>query len=191
MEHLLHASILSARDIEVNEPKSKNKKENKTLINLNKELENTKKAFETAKNSLYNGFILVNFPKNLKEAEKFENYFTGYVSELEKGLSESEKKLYNYKDIIDIRTRKKTGIELFSFFDLFIEFKITSAEMDRRYKGAKYDSLTAIIYHTKDNPPPKDEKVEREELDNIGILNSFEKKGIKIDNSWKILFKLD
>ena len=146
--------------VEVNDPKSKNKKENKTLINLNKELENTKKAFETAKNSLYNGFILVNFPKNLKEAEKFENYFTGYVSELEKGLSESEKKLYNYKDIIDIRTRKKTGIELFSFFDLFIEFKITSAEMDRRYKGAKYDSLTAIIYHTKDNPPPKDEKVE-------------------------------
>ena len=37
----------------------------------------------------------------------------------------------------------------------------------------------------------KDEKVEREELDNIGILNNFEKKGIKIDNSWKILFKLD
>ena len=37
----------------------------------------------------------------------------------------------------------------------------------------------------------KDEKVEREELDNIGILNNFEKKGIKIDNSWKILFQLD
>jgi hypothetical protein len=37
----------------------------------------------------------------------------------------------------------------------------------------------------------KDEKVEREELDNIGILNNFEKKGIKIDNSWKILFKLE
>ena len=37
----------------------------------------------------------------------------------------------------------------------------------------------------------KDEKVEREELDNIGILNNFEKKGIKIDNSWKILFHLD
>ena len=36
-----------------------------------------------------------------------------------------------------------------------------------------------------------DEKVEREELDNIGILNNFEKKGIKIDNSWKILFHLD
>ena len=37
----------------------------------------------------------------------------------------------------------------------------------------------------------KDEKVQREELDNISILNSFEKKGIKIDNSWKILFHLD
>ena len=37
----------------------------------------------------------------------------------------------------------------------------------------------------------KDEKVERKELDNLGILNEIEKKGIKIDNSWKILFKLE
>ena len=37
----------------------------------------------------------------------------------------------------------------------------------------------------------KDEKVEREELNDIEILNNFEKKGIKIDNSWKILFKLE
>ena len=140
------------------DPKSKNKKENKILIGLNKELDNANRALETTKNSLYTGFILINFPKNLKEAEKFENYFTGYISELEKGLNESEKKLYNYKDIIDIKTRKKTGIELFSFFDLFIEFKITSEEMNRRYNGAQYDSLTAVIYHIKDNPPPKDDK---------------------------------
>ena len=143
---------------EVNDQKSKNKKENKVIVGLNKDLENAKKALESTINSLYCGFILVNFPKNLKEAEKFENHFTGYISEIEKGLSETEKKLYNYKDIIDIKTKKKTGIELFSFFDLFIEFKISSEEMNRRYKGAKYDSLTAVIYHTKDNPPPKDDK---------------------------------
>ena len=147
-----------SKAIESNEPKSKNKKENKILVGLNKELENAKKNFEATKNSLYTGFIFVNFPKNLKEAEKLENYFTGYVSELDKGLSESEKKLYNYRDIIDIKVKKKTGIERFSFFDLFIEFKVTSEEMNRRYKGAKYDSLTAIIYHVKDNPPPKEDK---------------------------------
>ena len=140
------------------EKKSKVKKENKVLIQLNKDLEFAMKNFETAKNSLYIGFILVNFPKNLKEAEKLENNFTGYVSEFEKGLSESEKKLYNYRDIIDINMKKKTGFEYFSFLDLFIEFKVTSEEMNRRYKGVKYDSLTAIVYHVNDNPPPKDDK---------------------------------
>ena len=147
-----------SKAIESNEPKSKNKKENKILVALNKELENAKKNFEATKNSLYTGFIFINFPKNLKEAEKIENYFTGYVSELDKGLSETEKKLFNYRDIIDLKVKKKTGIEHFSFFDLFIEFKVTSEEMNRRYKGAKYDSLTAVIYHEKDNPPPKEDK---------------------------------
>ena len=140
------------------ETKTKIKKENKVLIQLNKDLDFTMKNFESTKNSLYTGFIFVNFPKNLEEAEKLENYFTGYVSDFDKGLSESEKKLYNYRDIIDINIKKKTGIEYFSFFDLFIEFKVTSEEMNRRYKGAKYDSLTAIIYHINDNPPPKEDK---------------------------------
>ena len=37
----------------------------------------------------------------------------------------------------------------------------------------------------------KDEEVTKVELDNASILNNFEKQGIKIDNYWKILFKLD
>ena len=143
------------------ETNSKNKKENKVLAGLQKELELAKKNIEITKNSLYIGFIFVNYPKNLKEAEQIENHFTGYVSELEKELSESEKKLYNYRDIIDINIKKKTGIENFSFFDLFIEFQITAEEFKRRYKGAKYDPLTSVIYHIQDNPPPKgDKKVE-------------------------------
>ena len=37
----------------------------------------------------------------------------------------------------------------------------------------------------------KDEDVTKVELDNVGILDHFEKQGVKIDNYWKILFKLD
>ena len=37
----------------------------------------------------------------------------------------------------------------------------------------------------------KDKEVNRVELDNYSILNHFEKQGLKIDNSWKILFKLE
>ena len=37
----------------------------------------------------------------------------------------------------------------------------------------------------------KDKEVNRVELDNYSILTHFEKQGLKIDNSWKILFKLE
>ena len=37
----------------------------------------------------------------------------------------------------------------------------------------------------------KDEKVTKVEMDNISILEHFEKQGIKIDKYWKILFKLE
>jgi hypothetical protein len=36
-----------------------------------------------------------------------------------------------------------------------------------------------------------DKEVNKVELDNLSILDHFEKQGIKIDNSWKILFKLE
>ena len=37
----------------------------------------------------------------------------------------------------------------------------------------------------------KDEDVTKVELDNIGILNNFEKQGVKIESYWKTLFILD
>ena len=139
-------------------PKNKNKK-NQILINLNKELDNTIKLYNSTYNSLYVGFIILNYPKNLKEAEKFEKYFTGYESEFEKGPDENEKKLYSYGDIIDINVKNnKNKNDQMSFFDLFIELKIDSNEVDRRYNGAKYDPLTGVIYHMDDNPPNKDDK---------------------------------
>ena len=36
-----------------------------------------------------------------------------------------------------------------------------------------------------------DKEVKKIELDNYAILENIEKQGIKIENSWKILFKLD
>ena len=49
-----------------------------------------------------------------------------------------------------------------------------------------YKKLSLLLGFT-----DKDEEVKKVELDNISILNSFEKEGIKIENYWKILFKLD
>ena len=99
------------KEKEITDKKSKNKtKKNQVLINLNKELDNTTKTYIELNNSLYIGFIIINYPKNLKEAEKLEKYFTGYESEFEKDPEESEKKLYNYDSIIDINIKNNKKI---------------------------------------------------------------------------------
>ena len=154
------------KEKEITDKKSKNKtKKNQVLINLNKELDNTTKTYIELNNSLYIGFIIINYPKNLKEAEKLEKYFTGYESEFEKDPEESEKKLYNYDSIIDINIKNNKKINgQFSFIDLFIELKIDSNEVERRYNGAKYDPLTGTIYHTEDNPLGKEDKKKEKNL---------------------------
>ena len=116
-------------------------------------------------NSLYVGFIIINFPKTLKEAEKFERYFTGYISEFEKESDEGEKKLYSYDNIIDINVKQKTKKNgYFSMLDLFIELNISSNEVERRYNGARYDPTNGNIYHMDDNPPPKEDKKKEKNL---------------------------
>ena len=37
----------------------------------------------------------------------------------------------------------------------------------------------------------KDEEITKVEEDNISILNNFENQSVKIDNYWKLLFKLE
>ena len=49
-----------------------------------------------------------------------------------------------------------------------------------------YRKLSLILGFT-----DKDEQVTKVELDNVSILDNFEKQGIKIDKYWKILFKLE
>ena len=153
------------KEKEIKEHKTKNNKKNQKLTNLNKELDSTTKIYNSTKNSLYVGFIIINFPKNLKEAEKLENYFTGYISEFEKEPKEQEKKLYSYENMIDINVKQKTKKKgEISMLDLFIKLNINSDEVDRRYKGAKYDPSNGNIYHVDDNPPPKEDKKKESKL---------------------------
>ena len=148
------------KEKEITDPKSKNKKKQAQIIhNLNKELDNTIKLYNTSTNSLYVGFVIINFPKNLIEAEKLEKYFTGYESEFEKDPETNKKKLFSYANIIDINVKNsKNKNGEFSWFDLFIELNISPNEVDRRYNGCKYDPLSGTIYHMDDNPPAKEDK---------------------------------
>ena len=141
-----------------NKKNDKNKKENKTskhqkeILKLNKEL-------ELIKTSLFKGFVIINFPTSEYEAKLLENYFNGFISEYEKEQDSIEKKINNYDYIIYYNIKKgKKDEKQFSFLDYVINLDINSNEIERRYKGIKYDPNTKQIYHEEDNPPPLNDK---------------------------------
>ena len=113
--------------------------------------------------------------KNIKEAFKVKD-------EERKGKTYYEMSLLESCDALK-RVVQKLILEKIKFL---LVFGFSGGLFDPFCGLGLYNKLSLLI-----GLNDKDEKVEREELDNIGILNSFEKKGIKIDNSWKILFKLD
>ena len=130
------------------EDKNKNKK---TIQNYSKDIEILNKQLEGIIPSLYVGFILINFPKNEKQAKKLENIFTGYISEFERDKDIIEEKIFNYNNILDINIKQNDNkILQISMFDLFINLKITSEEVDNRYNDLKYDPTTKKIYNSKD-----------------------------------------
>ena len=55
------------------------------------------------------------------------------------------------------------------------------------YCGMELNKKLSVLLGLTD----KGEDVTKFELDNVSILNHFEKQGVKIDNYWKLLFKLD
>ena len=113
--------------------------------------------------------------KNIKDAFKVKE-------EEKKGKKYYEMKLLEDCDLLK-RIVQKLILEKIKFL---LIFGFTGGMFDPFCGLGLYNKISVLI-----GLKEKDEKVEREELDNIGILNNFEKKGIKIDNSWKILFHLD
>lgn len=113
--------------------------------------------------------------KNIKDAFKVKE-------EEKKGKKYYEMKLLEDCDLLK-RIVQKLILEKIKFL---LIFGFTGGMFDPFCGLGLYNKISVLM-----GLKEKDEKVEREELDNIGILNNFEKKGIKIDNSWKILFHLD
>ena len=113
--------------------------------------------------------------KNIKEAFKIEE-------EKRKGKKYYEMNLLESCDSLK-RFVQKLILEKINF--LFI-FGFTGGMFDPFCALGLYHKISLLIGLNN-----KEEKVQREELDAIGILDNFEKKGIKFDNSWRILFKLE
>ena len=151
------------REEEENKKELDEKNKNKKAIqNYSKDIELLNKQLESIIPSLYVGFILINFPKNEKQAKKLENIFTGYISEFEKDKDIIEEKIFSYNNILDINIKQNENkLPQISMFDLFINLKITSEEVDNRYNDIKYDPTTKKIYNSKDIPSNDKKLIER------------------------------
>ena len=166
-----------------NEESSKKKKPSPILTNLKKELDSLEKELEKLKPELYIGFILLNYPKTLSQANQLENYVTGYISEFDKPLDEKEIKLFSYSNIIDIPIKKNSNHELIhSSIDIIFNLNVEKDEILRRFNGLRYDPKENKLYHIEDNPPNQNDKklIERiiNDIPNLSKEQFLEKKDI-------------
>ena len=134
---------------------------NNAQNNLMKELDLLNKDLISTKSSLYLGFIIINFPKNEKEALKLEKFFTGFQLDYQKPKNLIEEKLNSY-DIINFNLERKNlnkGTPLISFLDLYINFEIESNEVNNRFNNIKYDPTTGKLYSLEELSTINDKKL--------------------------------
>ena len=130
--------------------KNKNPKKvnNPVKANLLKELDTLNKNLDDLKKALFKGFIIINYPRNEKEAIKLEKYFNNFKFDYEEEPNPVEIDLLKY-DIIDLNLIKKNhsgkNIPL-SFLDYLINFEMSSEKILQRYDTCKYDPATGRVY---------------------------------------------
>ena len=125
---------------QIQENKKHNPKDEQTLLNLDKEIQNLK-------NNSVKGFILVDFPTNLNQCNMLEHYLTGYIDETELPKSQKLINIQSISSLIDFNLPppennkiKRAGI------DFIINIISKEEEVNDRFSKAKYDPLNDKIY---------------------------------------------
>lgn len=109
-----------------------------------------------------NGWVLVDFPRNINQAKLMENAFTGYTSVTDVPKAFEKANFEVWTKLVDPECNTKpdyTGeIESQnSLFDAVFMLSISKAECFRRAQGRQIDSQTGTIYHKEDNPAPEND----------------------------------
>ena len=121
-----------------------NPKDDITINNLKKDLENIK--LDSIK-----GFILVDYPCNINQSILLENYLTGYVDEMQKPKSEKNKIINNLANFLDFKIMpKKNNIFKRSGIDFVINIINQEKDIDERFENKKYDPISDKIYTNSD-----------------------------------------
>ena len=125
---------------QIHESKKPNPKDEQNLLNLEKEI-------EKEKNNTVKGFILVDFPTNIKQCNLLEYYLNGYVDVTNLPKSQKMKNIEKINNLIDFNFQpiegnktQKAGID-------FIINIITNEDLvNNRFNKKKYDPLNDKIY---------------------------------------------
>lgn len=136
----------------INDKKKPNIKGKTNQVNNEQTLQNELKKVKLLNLS---GFIIVDFPNNIKQAKLFENFFTNYTQEIEKYYCNSydndkEKLNFLYESIIKQHYLSQTPI---GAVNKIIYINCNTDECVRRTVLQRLDPITGNIYHIEDNPP--------------------------------------
>ena len=125
---------------QIQESKKPNPKDEQNLANLEKEI-------EKEKNNTVKGFILVDFPSNIKQCTMLEHYLNGYVDVTNLPKSQKMKNIEKVNSLIDFNYQpaennkiKKAGI------DFIINIIAKEELVNNRFDKKKYDPLNDKIY---------------------------------------------
>ena len=122
------------------EAKKPNPKDDISIEKLEKEIASLKEK------SIY-GFILVDYPINIKQCYLLENYLTGFIDDKRKPKTNQNKIIENISSIIDFKIEPKEKIlHQKSGLNFLIHISTKENIIDERFNSIKYDPVDDKIY---------------------------------------------
>ena len=147
---------------QIQESKKHNPKDDQTLLNIEKEIQNIK-------NNSVEGFILVDFPNNINQCNLLEHYLTGYTDETKLPKDQKMINIESINSLVDFNILppenniiKKAGI------DFMVNIISKEEYINERFNNIKYDPLNDKIYYQFElSQEIKDKKLVERLLDKI------------------------
>ena len=155
----------------------KDEAEKKNKSKGNTPIEKLQTEYDKLNKDSFTGFIIVDYPNNYEQHLKIEEYFSGYIQEIDKFPDKRDLFLNYLTNILDkpyynisyvcpevINYLRKENQNSKSIFNHYIWLKASEEEIINRSLNRMLDPQTGIIYKMEENPPPPNDKKINERL---------------------------
>ena len=114
-------------------------------------IEKLEKEIKSLKEKSISGFILVDFPINIKQCYLLENYLTGFIDDKRRQKSEQNKIIENISSIIDFKIEpKEKKLNKKSGLNFLIHISAKENIINERFNSIKYDPVEEKVYPSSD-----------------------------------------